>query len=144
MLYFWLEASKYHEHARRLWSNKPGVQSSQSPISQRCYHEGFRLSNSLWVDRALQLKTLSSQSKTLTGTMENTAKASEKAYKRPTVPGAATRVIRFNSCSQQNHLLHWSRRRGCRGCNFTPKSFDLVKIREKCEEIRAKYVCVVF
>jgi len=26
---------------------------------------------------------------------------------------------------------HWCRRRGCRGCKRTPKSFDLVKIRAK-------------
>jgi len=31
-------------------------------------------------------------------------------------------------------------RRGCRGCNRIPKTFDLVKIREKSVEIWAKFV----
>jgi len=35
-------------------------------------------------------------------------------------------------------LLQWCRRRGCRGCKSTPKSFDLWKIRAKCEWIRAQ------
>ena len=35
---------------------------------------------------------------------------------------------------------NWCRRRGCRGGNRTPKSFDLMKIRAKSEEIWAKYV----
>ena len=34
-------------------------------------------------------------------------------------------------------LVHWCRRRGC---NCTPKSFNLVRIRAKSEEICAKYV----
>ena len=36
------------------------------------------------------------------------------------------------------YLDHWCRRRGCRGCNRTPKSFVLVKIREKSHKIRKK------
>jgi len=33
--------------------------------------------------------------------------------------------------------VHWCRRRGCRGCNGTSKTLDLVKIREKSLKIRA-------
>ena len=35
---------------------------------------------------------------------------------------------------------HWCRRRRCRGCNRTPKTFDLVKIWAKSLEIREKSV----
>ena len=34
--------------------------------------------------------------------------------------------LRFSSCLYRRH---WYRRRGCRGCKRTPKTFDLVKIR---------------
>jgi len=34
---------------------------------------------------------------------------------------------------------HWCMRRRCRGCNHTPKSFHLVKIREKSHRIREKF-----
>jgi len=37
-------------------------------------------------------------------------------------------------------LYHWCRRRGCRECNRTPKTFNLVKIPTKSVEIWAKYV----
>jgi len=35
-------------------------------------------------------------------------------------------------------LKHWCRRRGCRGCKHTPKSFDLSKIQRKSLKIWAK------
>jgi len=38
----------------------------------------------------------------------------------------------------QNVFIQWCRRRGCRECKRTPKSFDLLKIRAKSLKIRAK------
>ena len=39
-----------------------------------------------------------------------------------------------------NYYYHWCRRRWCKGCNRTPKTFDLVKIHAKSVEIWAKFV----
>jgi len=44
-------------------------------------------------------------------------------------------VIYPSVWKQQAHR-HWCRRWGCRGCNCTPKSFDIVKIRAKSHKIR--------
>jgi len=37
-------------------------------------------------------------------------------------------------------MKQWCRRRGCSGCNRTPKRFDIVKIQAKSGEIWAKSV----
>jgi len=56
-----------------------------------------------------------------------------------------TNVVKL-SLFQENNLsssiLHrvkyWCRKRGCKRCNRTPRSFELVKIRAKSTKIRAK------
>ena len=56
------------------------------------------------------------------------------------LPGV-TRHLKFLRRTTQKRLAihtHWCRRRGCRGCKRTPKSFDLLKIWAKSLKIWAK------